>query len=96
MVLHTLSAAPSGAAFNDCLKVLQAGDTLVLFGDGVYAALEGTAACDKLRATQAELFVLESDARLAGIAKTAANISWLDMDGLVALTERFPRQLAWY
>jgi tRNA 2-thiouridine synthesizing protein B len=96
MILHTLNAAPSSAAFRDCLKVVQAGDALVLLGDGVYAALEGSAACSELCAVQAELYMLDSDARLAGVASTADTIRWLDMDGLVALTERFERQLAWY
>tara|TARA_R110002049_G_scaffold83933_12_gene213632 strand:- start:7443 stop:7733 length:291 start_codon:yes stop_codon:yes gene_type:complete len=96
MILHTLGATPSSTAFRDCLKVLQAGDALVLLGDGVYAALEGSAACRELCAAQAEVYLLESDARLAGIASTADTIGWLDMDGLVALTERFERQLAWY
>lgn len=96
MVLHTLNAAPSSAAFRDCLKVIQTGDAVVLIGDGVYAALEGTAACTELQAMEVELFVLETDASLAGVAEPAQNIDCIDMDGLVALTERFARQLAWY
>lgn len=96
MVLHTLNAAPSSAAFRDCLKVLQAGDALVLMGDGVYAALAGTEACSALQAQGAELFILRADASLAGVTQPAPGISSIDIEGLVALTERYPRQLAWY
>jgi tRNA 2-thiouridine synthesizing protein B len=96
VVLHTLSAAPSSAAFTDCVKVMQGGDAIVLMGDGVYAALEGTTACRELQDKGAELFILRADAQLAGVARVAASIVSIDMEGLVALTERFPRQLAWY
>lgn len=96
MVLHTLNAAPSSAAFKDCVKVMQQGDAVVLMGDGVYAALAGTEAGNALRAKGAEIFVLEADALLAGITQPAPNMTLIDMAGLVALTERFPRQLAWY
>ncbi len=96
VVLHTLSAAPSSAAFRDCLKVLQQGDALVLMGDGVYVSLPGTRPCQAVQATGAELYVLGADARLAGVTKPADSIRSIDMDDLVALTERYCRQLAWY
>ncbi len=75
---------------------MQAGDAVVLIGDGVYAALEGTQACGELQAKKVELFMLSADALLAGVTNPAEHIDCIDMDGLVALTERFPRQLAWY
>ncbi|MCB1687316.1 MAG: sulfurtransferase complex subunit TusB [Halioglobus sp.] len=96
MILHTLNALPSSAAFGDCLKLLQPGDAVVLLGDGVYAALEDTSPCDELRATGVELFILQADALLAGIDRPAEGCNSIGMDELVALTERFPRQLAWY
>lgn len=96
MVLHTLSAPPSSAAFRDCIKVVQGEDAIVLLGDGVYAAVAGTPACRALQATGVELFMLRADALLAGVNQSAANITGIDMEGLVELTERFPRQLAWY
>jgi tRNA 2-thiouridine synthesizing protein B len=95
MILHTLNAIPSSAAFQECVKLLRPEDALVLLGDGVYAAVELTEALSLLRATGAKIHLLRSDATAAGIA-VAASIEDIDMDGLVALTERFPRQLAWY
>jgi tRNA 2-thiouridine synthesizing protein B len=96
VVLHTLSATPSSTAFRDCTKVAQFGDAIVLLGDGVYGALEGTQACRALQAIGVELFILRADALLAGVTQPAPDIVSIDMEGLVQLTERFPRQLAWY
>jgi|TARA_B110000503_G_scaffold32105_1_gene52106 tRNA 2-thiouridine synthesizing protein B len=96
VVLHTLNAAPSSAAFKDCLKVVQAGDAIVLMGDGVYVALAGTEACSALQTKGAELFILSTHALLAGVTHPAQGISSIDIEGLVVLTERYPRQLAWY
>ncbi len=44
MILHTLNAPPSSAAFRDCLSCLGDNDALVLLGDGCYAAIPGTPA----------------------------------------------------
>ena len=96
MILHTLNASPSSAAFHDCLKVAHTGDAVVLMGDGVYAALEGTLACIDMQTKNVELFILGADALLAGVTEPAPGIQTIDMDGLVALTERYPRQQAWY
>ena len=96
MVLHTLNASPSSAAFADCLRLLSSNDALLLLGDGVYAAIAGTAAWDAIRDTGSELHILDTDASAAGITELAPGISRTDMAGFVALTERFERQLAWY
>ena len=96
MILHTLNASPSSAAFHDCLKVIHTGDAVVLMGDGVYAALKETDACMELQAKDVELYILDADALLAGVTEPASGMHSIDMDGLVALTERFPRQQAWY
>jgi tRNA 2-thiouridine synthesizing protein B len=96
MILHTLNAPPSSAAFKDCLKVLQATDAVVLMGDGVYAALDSTRACSDLHASGAQVLLLGTDARLAGVPVPKPPILCIDIAELVALTERFPRQLAWY
>jgi tRNA 2-thiouridine synthesizing protein B len=86
MTLHTLNASPASAAFADCLRLVAPGDALLLLGDGVYAALAGTGPCRALDASGAELYVL------AHICSAAV----VDIDGFVALSERFARQLAWY
>lgn len=96
MILHTLNASPTSAAFRDCMQVLGEGDALVLIGDGVYAAIEGSETCRQLGNSLATLYVLEADARLAGVASADAHAHMIDMDELVTLTEQYPRQQAWY
>jgi len=96
MILHTLNASPSSAAFSECLRIIDAGDALVLMGDGAYAALANTDASRALQCTGAALYVLAADAQASGVSDVADGVGRIDMDGLVALTEDFPRQQAWY
>ncbi len=96
MVLHTLNASPSSAAFADCLRLIASGDTLLLLGDAVYGAITGSRARQALDNSGAELCILREDATAAGIAKQLGGATLVDIDGFVELTESFPRQLAWY
>jgi tRNA 2-thiouridine synthesizing protein B len=96
MILHTLSASPASAAFNDCLALIGSEDALVLLGDGAYAALPRTAACEQLCATGAALYVLAAHARATGMSDPGSAFTRITMDDFVALTEQYPRQMAWY
>jgi tRNA 2-thiouridine synthesizing protein B len=96
MNLHTLNATPDSPAFADCLRVAAAGDTILLLGNGVYGAIADTAACEQLRATGASIEVLRQDAAAAGVLERVQGATLIDMDDFVALSERYPRQLAWY
>jgi tRNA 2-thiouridine synthesizing protein B len=97
VILHTLNAGPDSAAFQDCLRLATRGDAIMLTGDGLYAALDNSPACEALRNSGAEIHVLDVDALAAGIAeRICPQARRTDFDGFVALTERFPRQLAWY
>ena len=96
MTLHTLNASPASAVFADCLRLLAPGDALLLLGDGVYAALEGTAARSALDASPARVYVLQADAAAAGVLGRIDGAELVDIDGFVALSEHYARQLAWY
>ncbi|MEH6593669.1 MAG: sulfurtransferase complex subunit TusB [Halioglobus sp.] len=97
MILHTLNTGTDTAAFRDCLNLATANDAILLMGDGVYTALDGTTASASLQATGAEIFILASDARAAGILSRVPTFACLvDFEGFVSLTVRFDRQLAWY
>ena len=96
MILHTLNASPASASFADCLSLLEPGDALLLHGDGVYAALAGTDSGKSLLASGASLYILQDDARTAGVLDRAIPLTAIDMNDFVELTERFTRQLAWY
>ncbi|GAB5449915.1 MAG: hypothetical protein Hals2KO_02430 [Halioglobus sp.] len=96
MLLHTLSSPPASSVFTDCLRCVDATDAVLLLGDGVYAALPGSEACRALRDCGAEVYVLRDCASAAGIDSDSHAFQVLTMDEFVALTERFPRSLAWY
>ena len=96
MVLHTLNASPSSAAFADCLRFIAPGDTVLLLGDAVYGAVTGSTDRQALERSGAEICVLQEDAMAAGVANRMAGATLVDMDGFVELTERISRQLAWY
>jgi sulfur relay protein TusB/DsrH len=96
MILHTLNATANSDSFRDCLRTAQAGDTLLLLGDGVYNALAGSEAATALAACAAEVMALEADVAAAGLIGRLGPIPLVDMDGFVDLSEQYPRQLAWY
>ena len=95
MILHTINAAPGSAAFNDCLRVAAAEDAIVLLGNAVYAVLQVDAAREQLLGSGAAVYVLAEHAAAAGVGACEA-FAAIDMDGFVALSERYPRQQAWH
>jgi tRNA 2-thiouridine synthesizing protein B len=97
VILHTLNGAPGSTAFSDCARLLCPEDALLLLGDGVYAALAGTAAYKDLCNTGASLYLLEPDGAAAGIlGEVGDNVSPINFDAFVGLTERYAKQQAWY
>ena len=96
MVLHTVNASPSNAAFSQCLAVAAADDAIILMGDGVYGLISQCSAGQALAHCAAEIYALDKDMRVAGIKHTPEEITLIDMDGFVQLSERYARQLAWY
>lgn len=96
MVLHTLNANPASETFSDCLRIARTGDTILLIGAGVYAARPESPALSALIASGARIYILECDARLAGIRTPAEGITVIDMNHWVLLSEHIPRQQAWY
>jgi tRNA 2-thiouridine synthesizing protein B len=96
MILHTVATTPHQAAFEDCLAILSPEDAVLLLGDGVYAGIEHTEAFERLQGTGATIHILREDALAAGLMERLAPAAVIDMDGFVALTERYPRQIGWY
>lgn len=97
MILHTIQASPGSAAFADCLRVLAPNDTVLLLGDGVYAAITGSEALASLRDCQVAVHVLTQDVAAAGIGELLADdVAQAGYADFVALTEVCARQLAWY
>lgn len=97
MILHTCNAASERAAYRDCLATAASGDALILMGDAVYAAVDGSVACEQLTKTPAELYILADDAAARGVSgQLSAALTSVDMAGFVALTEQYAQIQAWY
>lgn len=96
MILHTLSAGSRDNSLQDCLRVAQEGDAILLLGDGVYCAIVGSETAQALQDCPATVMALGSDVHAAGLAQRLGATVLIDMDGFAGLTEYYPRQLAWY
>ena len=97
MVLHTINAGPDSAALEDCLRFITGKDAIILTGDGVYCALVNSRACTALMQSGVEIYALDVDVQASGIAtRLSTQVKLVGFDGFVALTEQFPRQLAWF
>ena len=96
MILHTISAAPDSNAFRECVSIATGDDAILLLGDGVYAALPDNPLLAALLDTRAIIHVLRTDAIAAGVARPDAAVTPIDMAGFLDLTERYPRQMAWF
>lgn len=66
--LHVLSHSPFGDnRLSSCLRVIGAGDALLLSGDAAYALQPGTAPFNALHARNLQLYVLTEDAQARAI-----------------------------
>lgn len=95
--LHLLSRSPfADTSLTSCLRLLGAGDGLLLCGDAVYALQPGSPPCEALSALSADrpLFALAEDLQARGIA-TPDFVQALDYPGFVELTLRFERVNSW-
>lgn len=88
-MLHIVNKSPfTTSSLQSCLRVAKAGSTILLIEDGVYAALDGTAVTDQVRAAVAEHTVcaLGPDVAARGVgAKVLDGIELVDYDGFVDL-----------
>ncbi|KAB7660370.1 MAG: sulfurtransferase complex subunit TusB [Plesiomonas shigelloides] len=96
-MLYTLSSSPfASQALTDILRLATAQDALLLWSDGVLAALVGSEFAEPLAASPVKVYVLQADAQARGIAeRLLSQIQVIDYSGWVALTEQHPQQLAY-
>jgi tRNA 2-thiouridine synthesizing protein B len=95
--LHVLSHSPfADTRLTSCLRVLGAGDAILLCGDATYALLEASAPLHALEAQieSLKLFVLEEDL-LARHLPLPRWVESVDYPGFVALSIRFDKVNTW-
>lgn len=90
-MLHTVNKSPfSHQSFKTCLRFAQKDEPILLYEDGVYAAMAGTendsTITDALR--DHPVYVLQADLKARGISNIIQGIQTVDYTGFVELVEK--------
>jgi tRNA 2-thiouridine synthesizing protein B len=100
MLLHTVNKSPfERNSLESCLRLSKAGHAILLFEDGVYAALQGTrwatAMTDALQTRK--IYVMTSDLEARGMRaeNVIAGIQPVDYSGFVDLVADHKATQAW-
>jgi len=76
-------------SLEDCLKYAGKGSSILLYEDGIYAAMPGTSVSDKVSSIAGDIkvYVLKEDLMLRGVDKVMDGITQVDYAGFVDLVE---------
>ncbi len=87
-MLHLINKSPfESMALEDCLKYASKGSAIMLYEDGIYAALAGSSLEGRMSgvASDYKVYVLKEDLQLRGIDKLIAGVTEVDYAGFVDL-----------
>jgi tRNA 2-thiouridine synthesizing protein B len=90
-MLYTVNKSPLSAnSLNSVLRIAQAGAPVLLYEDGVYAAMPGARSADIMTSALAEhpIYALDADLEARGIDKVLDGIQVIGFDGFVELVEQ--------
>jgi tRNA 2-thiouridine synthesizing protein B len=90
-MLYTVNKSPlSTNSLDSVLRIAPAGAPILLYEDGVYAALQGTAIADTVRLALADhpLYALDADLEARGISTVVEGIQVIGYGGFVELVEQ--------
>ncbi|ADP10554.1 MULTISPECIES: sulfurtransferase complex subunit TusB [Erwinia] len=95
-MLHTLMTSPFRCDLPAILRLLAAGDDVLLLQDGVIAALEGSVALEALLKAPINLYALKEDLEARGLlAQISSRVTVIGYTDFVQLTVRNLQQMAW-
>jgi len=95
-MLHTLINSPFRCDFTALLRLLAAGDDVLLIQDGVLAALQGSQPLASLLNAPISLYVLQEDVSARGLsAQISSSVTTVSYTDFVALTVKNPQQMTW-
>jgi tRNA 2-thiouridine synthesizing protein B len=99
-ILHTVNKSTfERNSLDSCLRFAQEGSSVLLFEDGVYAALKGTSAEGGIRAALDKLtiYVLGPDLKARGFSeeRVVEGIKMVDYAGFVDLAAENDKVQAW-
>jgi tRNA 2-thiouridine synthesizing protein B len=74
-------------ALDDCMRYAADGSPILLYEDGVYGVMAGTAIEEKIKGIMAnhEIYVLKEDLALRGIERLMDGVKQVDYSGFVDL-----------
>lgn len=90
-MLHLVNTSPFETSDLDSVAKYAAKDSpILLFEDGIYAAMAGTAMEGKVREIMADhpMFVLKADLEARGVDKLIDGVTEVDYTGFVELVEQ--------
>lgn len=89
-MLHMINKSPfESMSLDDCLRYAGAGSPILLYEDGVYGVLAGSAMEEKMKGVMAgrDVYVLTDDLKLRGIEHIMDGVKEVDYAGFVGLVE---------
>ncbi len=98
-ILHTVNKSPfEKQTLNSCIAHALDGDAILMVEDGVYGAIDGTAAATQLAANKnISIYALGPDlnARGLGEAKLVSGLTIVDYNGFVDLAVEHDKTQSW-
>ncbi len=98
MTLHIINKSPyQDPCLQDCLRICQSGDELLLIEDAVYAVIPGTPYVQRLKDSGLKFYALSADINARGLANKGIDplIATSDIE-FVALTVKHSAIQSWY
>jgi len=97
--LHTVNKSPfEKSSFASCMNHVLEGSAVLLYEDGVYAALKGTAAGDRIAAASGvKTYVLGGDMKARGLSEgqLVDGVGVVDYAGFVDLAAEHDKVVSW-
>ena len=97
--LHTINKSPfEKSSFDSCMEHVLEGSAVLLYEDGVYAALKGTAAEGKVKSVQGvKVYALGPDLSARGLQEERVidGVEIVDYAGFVDLAAKHDKVVAW-
>jgi tRNA 2-thiouridine synthesizing protein B len=90
-MLYTVNRSPlSASSLQSVLRIAPAGSPILLYEDGVYAAVPGASSAPLMHAALANhsIYALDADLEARGIAAVLDRVQVINYDGFVKLVEQ--------
>lgn len=89
-MLHLINESPfESMSLEDCLKYASKGASILLYEDGIYAAVPGTRLEERMKAVTGDykVYALSEDLKQRGVDSIIDGVTEVDYAGFVGLVE---------